>query len=155
MFTHILLPTDGSEIAAKGIGKGFDLAARLGARITIITVSEPLMLYAGAEGGWHAASAMADYDEYQAKTADALLLALRKQAEGLGVNVETLHVPKAQPADAIVDTAHDRGCDLIVMASHGRRGFRRLILGSQTAEVVARSSTPVLVVPPDPSDARP
>lgn len=153
MFTHILLPTDGSEIAEKGVEKGFDLAARLGAKITIITVSEPLILYAGAEVGWHAASAMADYDEHQAKTADALLLALRKQAEAAGLTVETLHVPKAQPADAIVDTAKDRGCDLIVMASHGRRGFRRLILGSQTAEVVARSSRPVLVVPPDPSPA--
>lgn len=151
MFTHMLLPTDGSEIAAKGVEKRIDLATRLGAKITIITVSEPLILYVGAEGGWNAASAMADYDEYQAKTAAALLLALRKQAEAAALNVETLHVPKAQPADAIVETAKSRGCDLIVMASHGRRGFRRLILGSQTAEVVARSSAPVLVVPPDPS----
>ena len=152
MYTHILLPTDGSEVAATGIQHGIDLATRLGAKVTIITVTEPLTLYVGAESaGWSAASALADYDEHQTSSAKSLLATIQQQAEAAGLDAKTLHVPRAQPANSIVDAARDQDCDLIVMASHGRRGFRRLILGSQTAEVLARTSVPVLVVASTPT----
>jgi nucleotide-binding universal stress UspA family protein len=68
-------------------------------------------------------------------------------AEAIGISVELLHVPNAHPATAIVETAKSRVCDLIVMASHGRRGIRKLFLGSQTSEVLVNGSVPVLVVP--------
>jgi nucleotide-binding universal stress UspA family protein len=68
-------------------------------------------------------------------------------AERIGLSVELLHVPNSHPATAIVETAKSGGCDLIVMASHGRRGLRKLFLGSQTSEVLVNGSVPVLVVP--------
>jgi nucleotide-binding universal stress UspA family protein len=67
-------------------------------------------------------------------------------AEQVGMSAELLHVPDAHPASAIIETARSRGCDLIVMASHGRRGIRKLLLGSQTSEVLVDGSVPVLVV---------
>ena len=70
----------------------------------------------------------------------------RVMAEQIGISVELLHVPNAHPATAIVETAKSRGCDLIVMASHGHRGFRKILLGSQTSEVLADGSVPVLIV---------
>jgi nucleotide-binding universal stress UspA family protein len=70
----------------------------------------------------------------------------RAMAEQIGISVELLHVPNAHPATAIFEIAKSRGCDLIVMASHGRRGLRKLLLGSQTSEVLADGSVPVLVV---------
>ena len=67
-------------------------------------------------------------------------------AEQIGVSAEILHVPNAHPATAILEAAKSRGCGLIVMASHGRRGLRKLFLGSQTSEVLVDGSVPVLVV---------
>jgi nucleotide-binding universal stress UspA family protein len=152
VYSHILLPTEGSELAEKGVDQGIELARRLGAKLTILTVSEPLPVHIGAaEAAWTAAAAMADYDEHQASAAKALLAKAKAKAEAAGASAETVHMPRSQPADSIVEIAKSRGCDLIVMASHGRRGFRRLILGSQTAEVVARSPVPVLVIPAEAS----
>jgi nucleotide-binding universal stress UspA family protein len=68
-------------------------------------------------------------------------------SEQIGKPAELLHVPNAHPATAIIETAKSRGCDLIVMATHGRRGLRKLFLGSQTSEVLVNGSVPVLVVP--------
>jgi nucleotide-binding universal stress UspA family protein len=72
-------------------------------------------------------------------------------AEQVGISVDLLHVSDAHPATAIIETAKSRGCDLIVMASHGRRGLRKLWLGSQTSEVLADGGVPVLVVQYGPS----
>jgi nucleotide-binding universal stress UspA family protein len=70
----------------------------------------------------------------------------RTMAEQAGISAELVHIPDAHPATAIIETAKSRGCDLIVMGSHGRRGLRELFLGSQTSEVLADGSVPVLVV---------
>ena len=75
-----------------------------------------------------------------------VLDAARSMTEQLGISAEFLHVPNAHPATAIIATAKSRGSDLIVMASHGRRGLRKLLLGSQTSEVLVDGSVPVLVV---------
>ena len=80
--------------------------------------------------------------EYAAKVLDEA----RAMAEQIGLSVALLHVPNSHPATAIVETAKSKGCDLIVMGSHGRRGFKKLLLGSQTSEVLADGSVPVLVV---------
>ena len=145
MYRHILISTDGSEVAQKGVDHGLSLAKALGARVTLLTVSERLPAYAALDGGL---SQMV-YDEYvasQKEAADKILADAGAAARRLGVAAEPVYVETALPAEAILETAEARGCSLITMASHGRRGLGRLVLGSVTAEVLARSPVPVLVV---------
>ena len=145
MYKHILITTDGSEVAAKGVDHGLSLAKSTGARVTIVMVTERWPVYAGPE--WiPGPTEMADYDARQKEGAAQVLGEAKAKADKLGVKAETVHVPDAQPAEAIIDTAKKRQCDVIVMASHGRRGLRRLLLGSQTSEVLVSSPIPVLVV---------
>lgn len=149
MYKHILISTDGSEVAQKGVDHGLALAKDLGARVTVITVTESFPVYAsagaGVGAGWVPLE-MADYDKVQQEFADRVLGGASQTAGQLGVTIEPLHISNAQPAEAIIEAATSRGCDLITMASHGRRGLGRLLLGSQTSEVVTRSPIPVLVV---------
>jgi nucleotide-binding universal stress UspA family protein len=145
MYKSILIPTDGSEFAAKGVEAGLALAKSLGAKVTFLTVSEPLPTYVGLEPTAMSA-VFTDYDQVQATAAAAVLAAAKQKAESQGISAETHYVARSGAADAILATAQSKGHDLIVMASHGRRGVRRLILGSQTAEVLAHSTIPVLVV---------
>jgi len=145
MYKHILISTDGSEVAQKGVDHGLTLAKGLDAKVTIITTTERLPVYAGFDGGLSAI----DYDDYAAshkEMATKLLAAAKKAAGRMGVEAETVLVENAVPAEAIIATAKARDCSLIAMASHGRRGLRRLVLGSVTAEVLAHSPIPVLVV---------
>ncbi|MDO9430458.1 MAG: universal stress protein [Phenylobacterium sp.] len=149
MYKHILISTDGSEVAQKGLDHGLALAKAIGAQVSIITVTESFPVYAsagaGVGAGWVPIE-MADYDKVQDEFANRVFAAAKQAAEQHGIAVETVHIRNAQPAEAIIETAKARGCDLIVMASHGRRGLGRLLLGSQTSEVVTRSPLPVLVV---------
>src|SRR5690606_8215405 len=89
---------------------------------------------------------MKSYETSQRERANARLAAVKTAAEQTGVEIETLHVADAQPAEAILAAAKSRNCDLIVMGSHGRRGLGRLMLGSKTYEVVSHGHIPVLVV---------
>lgn len=149
MYKHILISTDGSETAQRGVEHGLALAKDQSAKVTLITVTESFPMYgdgvALAYGG-ASASMMADYAAGQQAAANAILAAAKQAADQLGVPAETVHAPDASPADAILEAATARECDLIVMASHGRRGVRRLLLGSKTSEVLTRSPVPVLVV---------
>ena len=149
MYANILLSTDGSDVAKKGVKHGIALAKALNAKVTVITVTEPLPAdYAsGPSLGW--IPSQEEFDRFDAacrERAGKVLEEARSMAEQIGISVELLHVPNAHPAIAIIGTAKSRGCDLIVMASHGRRGLRKLLLGSQTLEVLADGSVPVLVV---------
>lgn len=145
LYKHILISTDGSEVAAKGVDHGLALAKSVGAKVTIVMVTERFPVYGGSE--WiPGPMELEAYESGQKENAAKVLADVKAAADRLGVANETLHVPEAQPAEAIVDTAGKRGCDLIVMSSHGRRGLRRLLLGSQTSEVLVSSPVPVLVV---------
>lgn len=145
MYKHILIATDGSEVARKGVDHGLSLAKSLGAKATIVMVTERWPVYAGPE--WMPGpTEMAEYEARQKEAATTVLSDVKAAADRLGIAAETVHVPEALPAEAIVATATERDCDLIVMASHGRRGLRRLLLGSQTSEVLVSSPVPVLVV---------
>ncbi len=146
MYKHILISTDGSDVAQKGVDHGLSLAKNLGARVTIVTVTERFPTYVGVAGWAPAPSEMAAYETGQAEAADKVLAVAKAAADKMGVEAETLHVPNALPADAIIETAQARHCSLIAMSSHGRRGLERVLLGSQTSEVLARSPVPVLVV---------
>jgi nucleotide-binding universal stress UspA family protein len=149
MYTHILLSTDGSDVAKKGVKHGIALAKALNAKATVITVTEPLEVdYGGGHaGGWIPSKEEFDrFDAASKESAGKVLDEVRSMVEQIGISAELLHVPNAYPAAAIIETAKSRGCDLIVMASHGRRGLRKLLLGSQTSQVLADGSVPVLVV---------
>ena len=149
MYANILLSTDGSDVARKGVEHGVALAKALNARVTVITVTEPLPVDYGSghASGW--IPSQEEFDNFDAackEQAGKVLDEARAMAEQVGVSAELVHVPNAHPATAIIETAKSGGCDLIVMASHGRRGIRKLLLGSQTSEVLVDGSVPVLVV---------
>jgi nucleotide-binding universal stress UspA family protein len=149
MYTNILLSTDGSDVARKGVKHGMASAKALNAKATVITVTEPLDVdYGGGHAGGYIPS-QEEFDHHDAackERAGKVLDEARAMAEQIGISAEFLHVPNAYPAPAIVETAKSRGCELIVMGSHGRRGLRKLLLGSQTSEVLADGRFPVLVV---------
>jgi len=149
MYANILMSTDGSDVARKGVKDGIALAKALNAKATIITVTEPLPVdYGGGhDSGW--IPSQEEFDRFDAackEGAGKVLDEARAMAEQIGISAELLHVPNAHPASAIIETAKSRGCDLIIMASHGRRGLRKVLLGSQTSEVLADGSVPVLIV---------
>jgi nucleotide-binding universal stress UspA family protein len=149
MYANILLSTDGSDVARKGVTAGIALAKGLNAKVTVITVTEPLPIdhEVGHDSRWIPSQEV--FERFGAacnQRAHKALDEVRVMAEQIGISAELLHVPNAHPATAIIETAKSRGSDLIVMASHGRRGLRKFFLGSQTSEVLADGSVPVLVV---------
>ena len=147
MYKHILIATDGSELADRGLEQGLALAHAIGARVTVLSVTEPLsyrVLQAAIDAGVDDPASRYDQtidDEMRKRFAS-----IEQRASETGVGVELAHELDEHPAEAIVRVASLRDCDLIVMSSHGRRGMRRFILGSQTAEVVTHTTIPVLVV---------
>jgi nucleotide-binding universal stress UspA family protein len=149
MYANILLSTDGSDVARKGVKHGMDLAKALSAKVAVITVTEPkpVEFLNGHTGGWIPSQEEVDrFDAARKERADKVLDEARAMAKEIGISAELLYVPNAHPATVIIETARSRGCDLIVMSSHGHRGLRKLFLGSQTSEVLADGSVPVLVV---------
>jgi nucleotide-binding universal stress UspA family protein len=142
MFKHILIATDGSEVATKAVSTGLKLAKKLAARVVVMTASEPLRATVSLET--IAANFPAAYEEATKEQAAKILSEVRGEALTIGVECETLHVINF-PAEAVIETAKVNACDLIVMGSHGRGGIARLLLGSQATKVVTLSSVPVLV----------
>lgn len=143
MHNHLLIAFDGSELALEALKEGIGLAKKLGARVTIVTVTEPwqsVMI-----GGTGVGFPVEDYDAANVKWATETLAAGKAVAAEAGLEADTVHVKDSYPADGIIATAERLGCDLIVMASHGRRGVSRLLIGSQANDVVTHSSVPVLI----------
>lgn len=143
MFRHILIPTDGSELAAQALDKGLALAAAIGASATVLIVTESFHIF--STGAAQVGSSMATYEAESRAHADDVLGRARQRAEAAGVSVNTVHKRDDHPWQAIIDAAKDGGCDLIAMASHGRRGMAAVLLGSQTSKVLTHSDIPVLV----------
>lgn len=148
MYRHLLIASDGSELAGKALEAGLSLARALQARVTLVTVSEPWQdPLPGDPTGLALAAELMDEQRREARmAAQRLIAAAGEQAARAGVPFEGLHVPDRRPAEAILETAADCGADLVVMASHGRRGLPRLLLGSQTQSVLSGGRVPVLVV---------
>jgi nucleotide-binding universal stress UspA family protein len=145
MYRHILIATDGSEIAQKGLDHGLELAKTIDAKVTIVAVAESQLPYLAA-GADVSVFAYQEYAAVQKDLTEKILTAAKMEARSAGVSAETDCLENASPAEAIVEAAKVHDCDLIVMSSHGRRGLRRMILGSVTSEVLVLSSIPVLVV---------
>lgn len=147
MYKHILVATDGSDVGSKGVEHGLALARSLGAKVTLITVTEPYPLYAAGDLAIVPnETRMTQFEEGRHEVAEGILTTASRNAQALGVETDTLHIADAEPAEAIIETAKQRACDLIIMGSHGRRGIGRLVLGSKAWEVVAHGHVPVLVV---------
>jgi nucleotide-binding universal stress UspA family protein len=140
MYKHMLIPTDGSDLSQKAIEHGIALARAVGARITILTVTEPF--YASA----FEPSMVEHYKKHVAALATKHLDAAKNAASASNVPCEVVRLEREHPYQAIIDTAQSRGCDVIVMASHGRRGISAIVLGSETVKVLTHSPIPVVVV---------
>lgn len=147
MYSHILVAVDGSDLASRALDHALKLAKALGSQVTIVTVTEPAALV----GGGYGAVAGTAYDpipeliEAQEQGAKALLAKAVETAKAAGIDAKTAYVSDSFPAEGIISTANNIKADLIVMGSHGRRGFGRLLLGSQTSNVLAHTTIPVLV----------
>jgi nucleotide-binding universal stress UspA family protein len=147
MYKHILVATDGSELANRALVHALDLANVHKARLTVVTVTEPwTALDLGREARHGVQNPIAEFDAAAAAAAKRVLAAAEQTAKAKGVVCEFVHVQDRHPAEGIVEAAQEKGCDLIVMASHGRRGIGRLLLGSQAIEVLTHSKVPALIV---------
>lgn len=143
MYRHILIATDGSDLSGRAVRQGLELSKALQAQATVITVTEPWDAVVIGEAA--IVFPPAEYEKSSAANAAGILALVKEMAAEIGVACETLHVKDRRIAEGIIETAEAKGCDLIVMASHGRRGFSRLILGSEANEVITHSTVPVLV----------
>jgi nucleotide-binding universal stress UspA family protein len=168
MYHHLLIATDGSELSWKAVDQGLALAHAVNASVAAVTTTEPWPAVAASEistvppigvqphrldgvrpnqvkcpgsnvnDGTH-------YDEMARARAATILGDVCRTAARLGVVCQATHMENCHPVEGIIKAANEKGCDLIIMASHGRRGLRRLMLGSVAMEVVSRSRIPVLI----------
>jgi nucleotide-binding universal stress UspA family protein len=143
MYKRILVPTDGSEITAKAVDAAISLARLTGAELYAVAVKEPFPFSTISE--MQPAPPQEFYDE-QEKIASQRVKGVIDAAKTAAVTVHGHTVEAVSPWEAILDHAKAQECDLIVMASHGRRGFSALLLGSETQKVLTHGTLPVLVV---------
>ncbi len=143
MHKHILIPTDGSELSQKAIEYGVALAKSVNAKVTVVTVSAPFYTW-GIEPPL-TTDILEEYERQMRRQSDKYLESAKELGLAAGVACEVLHIEHDQPYLAIIDTALRKSCDLIVMASHGRRGVSAIVLGSETVRVLTHSTIPVLV----------
>jgi nucleotide-binding universal stress UspA family protein len=144
MYKHILIASDGSELAGRAVEQGLTLAKTLGSKVTAVTVTEPWT--AAVSGEWAVAFPVEEYEKAAAANAKKILDTVSETAARLGVACERVHVKDQFAAEGIVEEAKSRNCDLIVMGSHGRRGLAKFVLGSQATRVLTHSTTPMLIV---------
>jgi len=143
MYNNILIPTDGSELSGKAVQHGIALAKRIGAKTTVLTVLPPFHTF--TTDTQMIEDTPTQYKARMQEHAGKTLGAAARAAQAAGVACELVHVEHEHPYRAIIDTAGSKGCDLIVMASHGRHGISAIVLGSETVKVLTHSKIPVLV----------
>jgi nucleotide-binding universal stress UspA family protein len=143
LYKNILIPTDGSELATIAVKHGVALAKEIGAKVTGVTVTEPFHVLSLAPTQLE--YTRSEYKKDSQVRAEKALSSISAAANTAGVPSETLHVEHEHPYQAIIETAASKGCDLILMASHGRRGVAAVVLGSETVKVLTHSKIPVLV----------
>jgi nucleotide-binding universal stress UspA family protein len=141
MYRHILIATDGSELAGKAVAAELALAKRVDAKVTALTAIEPWLSIAGSANN---AVAFVEYQKAAEQDAARILGEVSTEAKKQGIQCDAITVIQAA-AEAIIETAKSKQCDLIVMSSHGRRDLARLLLGSQAMRVLTLSSYPVLI----------
>jgi nucleotide-binding universal stress UspA family protein len=143
MYHTILIPTDGSQLSLKAVLHGIALAKRIGCKAIALTVLPRFHTFTiDAE---MIEDTPADYRARMQAQAEKTLGAVAVAAQAAGVACELLQVEHEHPYQAIIDTAETKGCDLIVMASHGRHGLASILIGSETVKVLTHCRIPVLV----------
>jgi nucleotide-binding universal stress UspA family protein len=146
MYKHILVPTDGSPLSLKAAKAAARLAKALKAKVTAIYVIAPFSPPVSSEGVvFHAAYSVKEYEAGMRRTADKALAKVGAEAAANKVGFDSLAVFHPNPWEAIIKAAGTKKCDVIVMASHGRRGLAAMLLGSETQKVLTHSKVPVLV----------
>lgn len=143
MFQHILVATDGSLLSEAAVDSAMNFARDAGATVTAVTVTEPFHVM--TVDSKQLADTKEAYDRLVNAEAARYVESAERKAKALGVQCRVVQVESEQPYKAIIETAKQSGCDLIAMASHGRRGVSALVLGSVTNKVLMHSSIPVLV----------
>jgi nucleotide-binding universal stress UspA family protein len=146
-YKHILVPTDGSKLSLKAAKEAAALAKSLKAKITALYVIQPWLPPVSDESSlmYNTAYGERTYREVTEKNADKALSKVAASAKEAKVACDKLWITDSQAWEGIIKTARAKKCDLIVMASHGRRGLAGLLLGSETQKVLTHSKTPVLV----------
>jgi nucleotide-binding universal stress UspA family protein len=144
MYKHILMPTDGSTLSQAAVSEGLQLAKENGAKVTFMNVAPPFHLFAYDAQSLN--DTRADYDRHARERAERILAECGKAASQAGVESDQRFAISERPYEEIVKAASDSAVDLIVMASHARKGVQGVFLGSQTQKTLARSKTPVLVI---------
>ena len=143
MFKRILVPTDGSDITQKAVDAAVALAKSVSAQLYTISVKEPFPYSAISE---MQPTPPQEFFDAQERIAAKRVAAVVASAQAMGLECRAHTVEALHPWEAIIDHAKQQECDLIVMASHGRRGVSALLLGSETQKVLTHSTIPVLVV---------
>ena len=142
MFGNILIATDGSELAAKAVEQGILFAKEIAAKITAVTVTEPFHMLSVSPSQLEYTPI--EYKKHAEAQANKVLGVVSAAAKSAGVVCDPLHVEHELVYQAVIEAAGARKCDLIVMASHGRRGGSAVVLGSETVKVLTHSKIPVL-----------
>lgn len=144
MYRRILLPTNGSALCESAVKKGIEFAKFAGAGVVGFHAIPATSYLIYTEAG--PSDVLAEQFERDAMARGELLVeAVRTQAQAAGLECDTLLMTNDHPWEAIIEAANTKGCDLIFMASHGRRGLSALLLGSETARVLTHTTIPVLV----------
>ena len=146
MYSKILLATDGSHLSQKAVHAAVEMAAKFGAELTAVKVV-PHYIQTYFEGSF----AISDEDvknieDQWVQGAEKVLMHVKEQAQAKGVSIKTMVIKSDDIAQGLIDTSEKIKSDLIVMASHGRKGIKRLLLGSETLSVLTHANIPVLVL---------
>lgn len=143
MYSHILIPVDGSPLSTTAMQTSMAFARDAGAKVTVLAVIEPFHVFTLAPDQMEATREQ--YEHHAREQGASWLAAAEREAKLLGVHCDAILTVGEDPYRDIIVTATERGCDLIAMASHGRRGVAALVLGSVTTKVLTHSKIPVLV----------
>ena len=146
MYKHVLIPSDGSDLAEKAVGAGIEFARTVGARITAFTaVAEYEVPGTDEMLARKRVLSLQEHEERAKRDAEAILATIAKRAAAAGVACDADYALCNRPHEAIVAAANRHGCDLIFMASHGRSGLSAFLHGSETRDVLTHSTIPTLV----------
>lgn len=146
MYKHILIPTDGSETSDKAVDEGLKFAKAIGAKVTLFTARPEWRTPNVADAVARRIVPLEEFERRAMEEANALLARVAERARAAGVEAHSAATLSDRPWEAIIKAAEKHGCDLIFIASHGRKGFSGFVHGSETHEVLTHSKIPALVV---------
>ncbi len=151
MFTKILVPTDGSSLSEKAVTAAVDFAGQVGAAMVVISVAEPYRFIPPAAAGLmydpnlYNEELQQRFDQQSQQQAQEVVQKVAQAATARGIVCEVTTPMSLSPHEEIVNAVEKYGCDVVFMASHGRKGLNKLFLGSETQKVLSHTTIPVMV----------